>query len=68
MTTDEVFGRMPGRRLVGRRVTTFDFSTYLYPPGRGTVACFMPAHVVAPPGLVVGHPSGIWKQRSSRPF
>lgn len=56
----------PGWHPVGDRVTSFDFSTYAYAPGHGTVACFMPAAVRAPRGLVVGHPSGRWMQQSHR--
>lgn len=68
VATAEALGRQPDQHPIGRRVTWFDFSAYLYAPGRGVVACFMPARVVAPPGLVAGHPSGRWTQRSSRPF
>lgn len=58
----------PGWYPVGTRVTSFDFSTYTYAPGRGEVLCWLPARVVAPPGLVSGHPSGRWTQQSSHRF
>lgn len=54
----------PGWHPVGDRVTSFDFYTYAYSPGPRSEACHLPATVVAPPGLVEGHPSGRWRQRS----
>ena len=55
----------PGWHPVGNRVTSFDFDTYVYAPGPGVVVCHIPATVSAPPHLVVGHPSGRWRQESS---
>lgn len=54
----------PGWHPMGDRVTDFDFYTYVYAPGPGTVTCDVPATVTAPPGLVEGHPSGRWSQES----
>lgn len=55
----------PGWHPVGNRVTSFDFDTYVYAPGPGVVVCHIPATVSAPPHLVVGHPSGRWRQESN---
>jgi len=54
----------PGWHPVGRKVTSFDFSTYAYVPGPGVALCWIPATVNAPRGLVLGHPSGHWMQQS----
>lgn len=54
----------PGWHPVGDKVISFDFTTYAYAPGPGTTACFIPATVRAPRGLVVAHPSGRWTQES----
>jgi hypothetical protein len=53
----------PGWHPVGTQVTSFDFYTYLYGPGGR--ACFIPATVLAPRGLVDGHSSGHWIQESN---
>ncbi|KAA1429399.1 hypothetical protein [Nocardioides antri] len=57
----------PGWHPVGDRVTRFGFYAYTYAPGPGTVTCFIPATIVAPRGLVEGHPSGRWTQESTPP-
>lgn len=57
----------PGWHPIGDKVTAFGFSTYTYAPGPGTVACFVPATVIAPRGLVDDHPSGGWTQDSTPP-
>ncbi len=54
----------PGWHPVGDRVTSFDFYTYVYAPGPGTVACQVPATIVADPQLVADHPVGRWRQQS----
>ena len=59
--------RPPGWHPVGDRVTSFEFYADVYAPGPGLVACPLTAAVVAPPGLVDGHPSGRWRQESSAP-
>jgi hypothetical protein len=56
----------PGWHPVGEQVSSFDFTTYAYAPGPGLTACFIPATVRAPRGLVVAHPSGRWTQESSQ--
>ena len=58
------YRRPPGWHPVGNRMTSFSFDTYAYSPGPGTVVCHFPATVVAPRGLVDGHPSGRWNQQS----
>lgn len=57
--------RPPGWHPVGTHVTSFHFSTYAYVPGARS--CFIPATVLAPRGLVDGHPSGHWIQDSDAP-
>ena len=54
----------PGWHPVGDKMTSFSFTTYAYAPGAGSTACFIPAAVRAPRGLVVGHASGRWTQES----
>lgn len=51
----------PGWRPVGERVTSFRFYASTFAPKN--VTCDIPARVVAPPGLVNGHPSGSWTQQ-----
>jgi hypothetical protein len=53
----------PGWHPVGDRVTSFDYYAIAYAPGKGLVACDIPATVLAPPGLVDGRPSGRWIQQ-----
>ncbi len=59
----------PGTNPVGDRVTSFTFYTYLYAPKPGgTLACYLPARIQAPRGLVDGHPAGRWSQPSELPW
>jgi hypothetical protein len=53
----------PGWHPIGTRVTSFVFATYAYGPGGRP--CYLPATVLAPPGLVEGHSSGRWTQESA---
>ena len=53
----------PGWRPVGERVTSFQFYAYTFAPKNLT--CDIPAMIVAPPGLVDGHPAGRWTQQPS---
>ena len=53
----------PGWHPLGDRVTSFDYYAIAYAPGKGLVACDIPATVAAPPGLVDGQPSGRWTQQ-----
>jgi len=55
----------PGWHPIGDRVTSFDFYAHTDAPGPGSVACGIPATIVAPPGLVERHPSGRWTQEPS---
>ena len=59
----------PGKNPLGDRVTSFTFYTYLYAPKPGgTLACYLPATIEAPRGLVDGHAAGRWTAPSELPW
>jgi hypothetical protein len=62
-------GLPPGANPIGERVTSFTFYTYLYAPKPGgTQACYLPATIEAPRGLVDGHTTGRWTAPSELPW
>lgn len=59
----------PGTNQIGERVTSVTFYTYLYAPKPGgLLACYLPATIEAPRGLVDSHAAGHWSQPSELPW